>query len=93
LVAARITGGRIALHNGPYDFKTLQPRRSRLRLPIGYDDVAPYYDKVEMLVGIYGTNEGLGNTPNSPEGVLLPPPKMRAGELLAQKRAKTLACP
>ena len=26
-------------------------------------------------VGIYGSNEGLENTPNSPEGCLLPPPK------------------
>ncbi|MEI6052175.1 MAG: GMC family oxidoreductase, partial [Opitutaceae bacterium] len=30
---------------------------------------------------------------NSPEGVLLPPPKARAGELLAQKRAKKLGLP
>ena len=36
--------------------------------------MAPYYDKVEMLIGVYGANDGLENTPNSPPGVLLPPP-------------------
>jgi choline dehydrogenase-like flavoprotein len=80
--------GRISLRNGPYDFKP----RTRFGLgfdwPIGYDDVAPYYDKVEMLVGVFGTNEGLENSPNSSPGVLLPAPKLRVGELYAQKHGK-----
>jgi len=96
---ARMLGGRtnhwarIALRNGPYDFKA----RSRDGLgrdwPIGYDDLAPYYDKVEMLVGVYGSNEGLENTPDSSPGVLLPPPKPRLGEILARQRAKKLGLP
>ena len=85
--------GRIALRNGPYDFKPHSRDGLGFDWPIGYDDVAPYYDKVEMLVGIYGSNEGLENTPDSSPGVLLPPPKARAGELLAQKRAKALGLP
>ncbi len=82
--------GRVSLRNGPYDFKT----RSRLGVgfdwPISYDDLAPWYDKAEMLVGIFGANEGIENSPDSSPGVLLPPPKFRAGELLAQQRAKKL---
>jgi choline dehydrogenase-like flavoprotein len=85
--------GRIALRNGPYDFKPHARDGLGIDWPIGYEDVAPYYDKVEMLVGIYGTNEGLENTPNSPAGCLLPPPKARAGEQLAQARAKKLGVP
>src|SRR5258708_3335089 len=46
-----------------------------------------------MLVGVYGSNTGLENTPDSPAGCLLPPPKPRAGELLAQARAKKLGIP
>jgi choline dehydrogenase-like flavoprotein len=80
--------GRIALRNGPYDFKP----RTRFGLgfdwPIGYDDIAPYYDKVEMLIGVFGTNEGLENSPNSSPGVLQPAPKLRVGELYAQKHGK-----
>ena len=44
--------------------------------------LAPYYDKVEMLIGVYGANDGLENTPNSPPGCLLPPPKPRVSDLL-----------
>jgi choline dehydrogenase-like flavoprotein len=58
-----------------------------------YEDMEPYYTKVEMLIGVYGTNEGLENTPSSPDGVLLPAPKGRAAELLAQKHGKKLGIP
>lgn len=85
--------GRISLRNGPYDFKTYSRDGLGFDWPINYDDVSPYYDKVEMLIGVYGSNHGLENTPSSSAGVLLPPPKARAGELLAQKRAKTLGLP
>ena len=85
--------GRISLRNGPYDFKPRSRDGLGFDWPISYEDVAPYYDKVEMLVGIYGTNEGLENTPNSPDGVLLPPPRARIGELLARQRGRTLGIP
>ena len=85
--------GRISLRNGPYDFKP----RSRDGLgqdwPITYEEIAPYYDKVEMLIGVYGSNEGMENTPDSPEGVLLPPPAARVGERLVKQRAATLGVP
>ena len=85
--------GRISLRNGPYDFKPHSRDGLGFDWPISYEDVAPYYDKVEMLIGVYGTNEGLENTPNSPEGVLLPPPKARIGELLARQRGRGLGIP
>ena len=85
--------GRISLRNGPYDFKPYRRDGLGFDWPVGYEDVAPYYDKVEMLVGVYGSNTGLENTPDSPEGCLLPPPKARAGELLAQARGKKLGIP
>jgi choline dehydrogenase-like flavoprotein len=79
--------GRISLRNGPYDFKPHTRDGLGIDWPINYDDVAPYYDKVEMLVGVYGDNRGLENTPDSPPGCLLPPPALRAGEQLAQVRS------
>ena len=85
--------GRISLRNGPYDFKPYSRDGLGFDWPIGYDDVAPYYDKVEMLVGVYGSNEGLENTPDSPEGILLPPPKARVGELLAKKHTAPMGIP
>src|SRR5881296_2730229 len=63
--------GRISLRFGPYDFR----RRSMDGLgddwPISYDDLKPYYDKVDTLVGLFGTKEGL---PNEPDGIFQPPP-------------------
>ena len=85
--------GRISLRNGPYDLKPYSRDGLGFDWPITYDDVDPYYTKVEMLVGVHGTNEGLENTPDSPDGVLLPPPKGRAAELLAQKYGKKLGIP
>jgi len=85
--------GRIALRNGPYDFKPRSRDGLGFDWPISYEDVAPYYDKVEMLIGVYGTNDGLENTPDSPEGCLMPPPKARIGELLARQRGRKLGIP
>ncbi len=85
--------GRISLRNGPYDFKPYSRDGLGFDWPLRYEDVAPYYDKTEMLVGVFGTSPGMENTPDSPPGVLLPPPKARAGEMLAQQRAKQLGIP
>lgn len=85
--------GRISLRNGPYDFKPYSRDGVGFDWPVSYDDVAPYYDKVEMLIGVFGTNEGIENSPDSSPGVLLPAPKLRVGELYAQKHARKLGVP
>jgi choline dehydrogenase-like flavoprotein len=85
--------GRISLRNGAYDFKPHSRDGLGFDWPIGYEDVAPYYDKVEQLIGVYGSNEGLENTPDSPPGVLLPPPKPLVSDLLVAQRAKRLGIP
>jgi choline dehydrogenase-like flavoprotein len=74
--------GRISLRFGPKDF---QPDDGiSERWPITYDEVKPYYDKVDRLIGIYGTVEGLEN---DPDGIFLPPPKPRLPELFIMKGA------
>src|SRR6059036_2854330 len=79
--------GRISLRFGPYDFR----RRSTDGLgddwPISYEDVAPYYDKIDRLIGVFGSKE---NLPNEPNGVFLPPPKPRCHELLVKQAADKL---
>ncbi len=85
--------GRISLRNGPYDFKPRTRDGLGFDWPVSYHDVDPYYTKVEMLIGVYGTNSGMENTPDSPDGVLLPPPKGRVAELLSQKYGKKLGIP
>jgi choline dehydrogenase-like flavoprotein len=85
--------GRISLRNGPYDFKPKTRDGLGIDWPISYEDIAPYYDKVELLIGVYGSNEGLENTPNSSPGCLLPPPKPLVSDLLVAQRAKRLGIP
>ena len=85
--------GRISLRNGPYDFKPYSRDGMGFDWPLDYEDVEPYYDKVEALIGVFGSIEGLENTPDSLNGTLMPPPKARAAELFALKHAKKLGIP
>lgn len=85
--------GRISLRMGEYDYKPRSRDGLGFDWPMSYDDVAPYYDKTEMLIGVYGSNEGLENTPNSSPGVLQPPPAPRAEELLTQSVCSDLGIP
>jgi len=85
--------GRISLRNGPYDFKPYSRDGLGFDWPLSYEEVAPYYDKVELLIGIYGRNDGLENCPHSPDGVLLPPPKARASELVFHRAGAKMGIP
>ncbi|HUX72288.1 MAG TPA: GMC family oxidoreductase [Steroidobacteraceae bacterium] len=85
--------GRIALRDGPYDFKVHRRDGLGFDWPIAYEDVAPYYDKVERLVGVYGSNEGMENAPDSSEGCLQPPPAPLVSDLLIAQRAMRLGVP
>lgn len=82
--------GRISLRFGPKDFK----RRSIDGLgddwPIGYEDVKPYYDRVDKLIGVFGSKE---NFPNEPDGFFLPAPKPRLHELYYIKGARKANIP
>lgn len=85
--------GRIALRFGEHDFNCASRDGLGVDWPMSYNDLAPWYDKVEMLIGVYGENDGIENAPNSSPGVLLPAPKPRVGELLAKKAGKKLGVP
>src|SRR6478672_3713895 len=77
--------GRISLRFGPKDFKRKSIDGLGDDWPIGYEDIKPYYDEVDKLIGVFGTNEGLEN---DPDGIFLPPPKPRLHELFIKKAAQ-----
>ncbi len=79
--------GRISLRFGPDDFRRKSLDGQGDDWPITYDDVAPYYDRVDQLVGIYGSKE---NIPNEPDGIFHPPPAPRCYELLIKKASDKL---
>jgi choline dehydrogenase-like flavoprotein len=76
--------GRISLRFGPKDFKRKSIDGLGDDWPIGYNDIKPYYDAIDRMIGIFGTNEGLEN---DPDGIFLPPPKPRLHELMIRRAA------
>ena len=96
---SRMLGGRTnhwarnSFRMGPYDFKPKSRDGLGVDWPIGYDDIAPYYDKTEALIGVYGENVGLENHPDSSPGVLHPAPKARVPELMIKAGAADLNMP
>jgi choline dehydrogenase-like flavoprotein len=82
--------GRISLRMGPYDFKPYSRDGKGFDWPITYEDLAPYYDKAEELIGVFGSHEGLENTP---DGKFQPPPAPRGYERLIKMGCDKLNIP
>jgi choline dehydrogenase-like flavoprotein len=79
--------GRIALRFSAIDFKSKTRDGLGDDWPIGYDDIAPYYDKVESYIGVFGTKE---NISSAPDGMFLPPPRPRCNELIIKNSCDKL---
>ena len=82
--------GRISLRFGPDDFRRKSLDGLGDDWPITYDDMKPWYDATDRLIGIFGSREGLHN---DPDGVFLPPPKPRCYELLIKEAADKMKIP
>ncbi|MBZ5857304.1 GMC family oxidoreductase [Flavihumibacter profundi] len=74
--------GRISLRMGPLDFQPTDGLSDPW--PITYEELKPFYDKVDRMIGVYGTNEGLEN---DPDGIFLAPPKPRLNEIFIKNGA------
>ena len=79
--------GRISLRVSPADLKARSKDGLGDDWPITYDELSPYYDKVEAFIGVFGTKENLAD---APDGVFLPPPKPRCTETLVKKACDQL---
>lgn len=96
---SRMLGGRTnhwarnSFRMGPYDFKPKSRDGLGVDWPLAYEDIAPWYDKTETLVGVNGRNDGLENHPDSSPGVLHKPPAPRVGELLIQAACNDMHIP
>jgi choline dehydrogenase-like flavoprotein len=73
--------GRIALRFAPVDFRAKTHDGLGDDWPITYPDLAPYYDKVESYIGVFGTKE---NVASAPDGIFQPPPQPRCNELVVK---------
>src|SRR5437773_1035986 len=82
-VRARLLGGktniwgRAALRRSDYDFKGKTHDGYGEDWPISYADLEPYYDKVDLYLGISGHKE---NLPHLPDSLFQRPNKLTAAE-------------
>ena len=87
-VRARVLGGktnywgRVALRFSDYDFRGKNHDGVGDNWPISYADVSPYYDKVDLLLGISGTKE---NIPVIPDSIYQGASKLNCGEMLVKQ--------
>jgi choline dehydrogenase-like flavoprotein len=87
-VRARLLGGktniwgRLALRLSDYDFKAKTHDGYGEDWPISYSDLAPYYDKVDLSLGISGHKE---NLPHLPDSLFQRPTKLTASEVLLRQ--------
>jgi choline dehydrogenase-like flavoprotein len=58
------TYGRMLLRMTDYDFKAASRDGYGEDWPISYSDLAPYYDRVEECIGVYGDEENIKNLPD-----------------------------
>ncbi|MBI3682193.1 MAG: GMC family oxidoreductase [Acidobacteria bacterium] len=85
------TWGRSCFRHGPLDFKPKSMQGFGEDWPIRYEDLAPYYDKAERLVGISGVAE---NYFNMPDGVYAAPAhKWRCTEIDLKKKLDRIGVP
>ena len=73
--------GRISLRFGPDDFRRKSLDGLGDDWPITYDDVKPWYDETDKLIGIFGSQE---NLPNDPDGIFHEAPAPRYYERLVK---------
>jgi choline dehydrogenase-like flavoprotein len=83
--------GRVSLRYSDLDFKSAERDGWEIPWPISYKDLAPYYDKVEQLIGVCGGDDDSDVLPGSKYH--LPPPNLRCGEVLLKKAAGSLGIP
>lgn len=77
-----ITWGRQVYRLSDYDLKAASRDGYGVDWPIGYVDLAPYYDRVERFIGVSGQAEGL---PQLPDGQFQPAMDLTCGERLARR--------
>src|ERR1043165_3094073 len=75
--------GRLALRLSDYDFKGKTHDGDGEDWPISYADLAPYYDKVDLYLGIAGVKE---NLPHLPDSRFQRPTRLNPGEVMLRER-------
>jgi len=82
--------GRSAARMAQMDFKAASRDGFDVDWPIGYDEIAPYYSRVENMIGVASTKQ---NRPSNPDGEYLPPMGFRYLDHLLSAGAQKAGIP
>ena len=93
----RVVGGRtvhwnaVVLRYAPLDFRQRSVYGIEEDWPLSYDDLAPYYERIEQMIGVCGQDDGLATLPAGKH--YLPPLPFRCTEEILKRRCKPLGIP
>jgi len=93
----RVVGGRtvhwnaVTLRYAARDFREWSLNGIEDDWPITYDELAPYYDRIEQMIGVTGQDDGLEILPGGHH--YLPPLPWRCSEHILHRTLKTMGIP
>jgi choline dehydrogenase-like flavoprotein len=82
--------GRSAARMSQIDFKAASRDGFDVDWPVRYEEIAPYYSRVERMIGVAST---IQNRPSNPDGEYLPPLKLRCLDYILQKGCAKVGVP
>lgn len=94
---ARVLGGRtmhwnaVTLRYAPSDFREWSLAGIEEDWPISYEEIAPYYERVEQIIGVCGNDDGLEILPGGKH--YLPPIPWRCSEHILKRATDRLNIP
>ena len=82
--------GRSSARFGDIDFRAASLDGYDVDWPVTYEEIAPYYSRVERMIGVSSTVQ---NRPSNPDGEYLPPFNFRCLDHILQKGAERIGLP
>jgi choline dehydrogenase-like flavoprotein len=82
--------GRSSARFGDIDFRAASRDGYDVDWPVTYEEIAPYYSRVERMIGVASTVQ---SRPSNPDGEYLPPMNFRCLDWILQSGAKKIGIP
>ena len=82
--------GRSSARMGDIDFRAASLDGFGVNWPVTYQEIAPYYSRVERMIGVCSTVQ---NRPSNPDGEYLPPFNFRCIDYILQKGCEKVGVP
>ena len=82
--------GRSSARFAEIDFRAASLDGHDVDWPVSYDEIAPYYTRIEKMIGVASTVQ---NRPSNPDGSYLPPFNFRCFDWILKKGAEKVGVP